>query len=90
MNLNFLKSIPMPKLVKDILTDDRGDYVPDKLLFVAAGLAFIGYAGWDLIALHHAFDPVKYGMGSAGVLGGGGVGSLAMSHMKPNPPGDGQ
>jgi hypothetical protein len=86
MNLNFLKAFPLPKMVKDILTDDQGNYVPDKLLFVLVGLAFVGFAGWDLIILHHAFNPVAYGTGAGATLGGGGLGSLAMSHMKPNPP----
>lgn len=92
MSLAFLRSIPIPsfKMVKDILTDDAGNYVPDKVLFVLIGLAFIGYAAWDLIALKHAFDPVKYGTGAGLVLGGGGAAGFAMSHMQPNKPGDGQ
>lgn len=90
MNLAFLAAIPLPKMVKDILTDDAGNYVPDKLLFVLVGLAFVGFAGWDLIALHHAFNPVAYGTGAGATLGGGGAGSFLMSRMQPNKPGDTQ
>jgi hypothetical protein len=88
--LAFLAAIPLPKMVKDILTDDVGNYVPDKLLFVVIGLAFVGFAAWDLAVLKHAFDPVKYGLGGGSVLGGGGAGSWAMSRMQPNKPADGQ
>jgi hypothetical protein len=86
VNLNFLKSVPLPKMVKDILTDDAGNYVPDKVLLVLIGLAFVSYQGWDLLGLKHAFDAVKFCGGGGLLLGGGGAGSFAMSRMRPNSP----
>jgi hypothetical protein len=84
--------IPVPslKLLRDILTDDVGNYVPDKVLFVLIGLAFVGYAGWDLILLHHAFNPVAYGTGAGSLSVGGAGGSWLASRMQPNKPGSGQ
>lgn len=37
---------------------------------IAALLAHIGYSGYDVISLHHAFQPSTFGIGVATILGG--------------------
>jgi hypothetical protein len=36
-------------------------------------LALIGYTGFDVLAMHHAFSASDFGIGSATILGGGGA-----------------
>lgn len=72
------------KWLKDILTDDTGlTFTPDKVLWAIGVVAFIGYAGWDLIVNKQPFDALKYGGGLGATLAGGGSATWLASRQKP-------
>lgn len=54
-----------------------------RILLAGGVLAFIGYAGFDLIVHHVKFDPMSYGTGLGGLLGGGCAGIGFKSKTEP-------
>ena len=59
--------------IKKLLEDDKG--IPDEARVAAMllVLGFLGAAGWDLIALGHAFNPQAYGIGVLSLTAGVGA-----------------
>jgi hypothetical protein len=74
------------KWFTDILTDDVGNFTPDKVLWAFGVVAFIGYAGWDLIVFKNPFHPAEYGTGLGLVLAAGGGAMWLASRQKPSGP----
>ena len=85
------------KWFKDILTDDQGNFTPDKVgLVVGVGgwvmglLAFLRIAWIAVMVKGQAFDPAAYGTGFAAIMGAlglvlaaGGGGMWLASRQKP-------
>jgi len=58
-----------------ILTGIDGEsFDVGRVLWVLGVLAFVGYAGYDLIVNKQPFNPQNYGIGLGGALAGGGLG----------------
>lgn len=52
------------------LTTSRDNQTPDVIRIgaILIGTQFVAHAGYDLLALEHAFDPTSYGTGAAAIL----------------------
>jgi hypothetical protein len=72
------------KWLKDILTDDAGNFTPDKVALVAGVLVYNGLAVYDVVVQKAAFiaNATNYGLGLGAVLAAGGGAMWLASRQK--------
>lgn len=72
------------KWLNDILTDDGGNFTPDKVALVAGVLIFDGLAIWAVVFNKEPFLPnaAQFGLGLGAVLAAGGGSMWLASRQK--------
>lgn len=79
----------LPKFIKDCLTGPDGStYDAVRVAFVGAAMAFLAYAGFDVVVNHAHFNPVSFGGGFAALTGGTGAAVAVKQMAKAEPSGD--
>ncbi len=70
--------------IKDCMTAKDGEsYDVGRFLWVVGALAFLGLSIYTAIN-NHAFDPMNFGAGYGGILGGGGAGLGMKAKTEPD------
>ncbi len=74
----------MVQILKNILTErDNETFELISVLTLLAMVGMVGFAGYDLIHNNARFDPEKYGIGVASILGGSGLGRFLKKDTEP-------
>lgn len=72
------------KFVVHMLTGkDNETFDISRVLLLLTGITFVGVSVFHVIATH-TWDPVAYGAGAAGVLGGGAAGVAVKAKTEPD------
>ena len=71
---------------KHCLTGIDGEtYDVGRILLSIGAFSMIGYTGLNLY-INHQFDPIGFGAGLGGLIGGAGIGIGAKAKTEPDPP----